>query len=53
MAAELILTNDSDLFVFGKPGSYLAVAGAGGYDVVAGQMDNDPAIEIAAKRHGG
>jgi len=47
--AELILTNDSDLFVFDGTGQLLwQVPGAGGYDVVAGQMDNDPAIEIAA-----
>ena len=47
--AELVLTNDSDLFVFDGAGQLLwQVAGAGGYDVVAGQMDNDPAIEIAA-----
>lgn len=47
--AELILTNDSDLFVFDGSGQLLwQVSGAGGYDVVAGQMDNDPAIEIAA-----
>src|SRR4030095_8428221 len=46
--AELILTNESDLFVFNAAGQLLwQVAGAGGYDVVAGQMDNDPAIEIA------
>jgi FG-GAP-like repeat len=46
--AELILTNESDLFVFDAAGQLLwQVAGAGGYDVVAGQMDNDPAIEIA------
>lgn len=45
---ELILTNESDLFVFNAAGQLLwQVAGAGGYDVVAGQMDNDPAIEIA------
>jgi VCBS repeat protein len=47
--AELILTNQSDLFVFDGTGQLLwQVPGAGGYDVVAGQMDNDPAIEIAA-----
>jgi len=47
--AELILTNESDLYVFDASGQLLwQVSGAGGYDVVAGQMDNDPAIEIAA-----
>jgi hypothetical protein len=47
--AELILTNESDLFVFNASGQLLwQVPGAGGYDVVAGQMDNDPAVEIAA-----
>ncbi|HZS17349.1 MAG TPA: VCBS repeat-containing protein [Candidatus Udaeobacter sp.] len=46
--AELILTTGSDLFVFSSNGELLwQVPGAGGYDVVAGQMDNDPAIEIA------
>ena len=46
---ELILTNESDLFVFNATGQLLwQVAGAGGSDVVAGQMDNDPAVEIAA-----
>jgi hypothetical protein len=46
---ELILTNESDLFVFNAAGQLLwQVAGAGGNDVVAGQMDNDPAVEIAA-----
>ena len=46
--AELILTNESDLFVFNSDGQLLwQVAGAGGYDVIAGQMDNDPAVEIA------
>jgi hypothetical protein len=46
---ELILVNESDLFVFNATGELLwQVAGAGGYDVVAGQMDNDPAVEIAA-----
>jgi hypothetical protein len=45
---ELILTNESDLFVFNSDGQLLwQVTGVGGYDVVAGQMDNDPAIEIA------
>jgi hypothetical protein len=47
--AELIVTTADDLFVFNASGQLLwQVAGAGGYDVVAGQMDNDPAIEIAA-----
>ena len=46
--AELIVTNTNDLFVFNGAGSLLwQVPGAGGYDVVAGQMDNDPAVEIA------
>ena len=47
--AELIVTTPSSLYVFNGAGSLLwQVAGAGGYDVVAGQMDNDPALEIAA-----
>jgi hypothetical protein len=46
--AELILTNEADLFVFNADGQLLwQIAGAGGHNVVAGQMDNDPAIEIA------
>jgi hypothetical protein len=46
--AEVIVTTPNDLFVFDGSGNLLwQVAGAGGYDVVAGQMDNDPALEIA------
>jgi hypothetical protein len=46
---EIVVTTVSDLFVFDNGGSLLwQVAGAGGYDVVVGQMDNDPALEIAA-----
>ena len=46
--AELIVTTLSDLRVFNSAGGLLwQLAGAGGYDVVAGQMDNDPALEIA------
>ena len=46
--AEIIVTTLNDLFVFNSSGSLLwQVTGAGGYDVVAGQMDNDPALEIA------
>ena len=46
---EIVVTTASDLFVFDNGGSQLwQVAGAGGYDVVVGQMDNDPALEIAA-----
>jgi hypothetical protein len=47
--AALIVTTANDLFVFDGAGNLLwQVPGAGGYDVVAGQMDNDPALEIAA-----
>ena len=47
--AEVIVTTSDDLRVFNGSGQLLwQVAGAGGDDVVAGQMDNDPAIEIAA-----
>lgn len=47
-AAEIIVTTLSDLFVFNSAGTLLwQVAGAGGYDVVAGQMDNDASLEIA------
>jgi hypothetical protein len=47
--ADLIVTTANDLFVAdGTTGELLwYLAGAGGYDVVAGQMDNDAAIEIA------
>jgi FG-GAP-like repeat len=46
--AELIVANDYDLYVFNGSGQLLwQVTDAGGYDVVAGQMDNDPALEIA------
>lgn len=46
--AELIVTNTADLFVLdGASGLLWQVAGAGGYEVVAGQMDNDAALEIA------
>jgi hypothetical protein len=47
--AEVIVTTTYDLYVFGSNGNLLwQVADAGGYDVVAGQMDNDPAVEIAS-----
>ncbi len=47
--AELIVTTGSDLFVFNGAGTLLwQVPSAGGQDVVAGQMDDDPAIEIAS-----
>ena len=44
--AELIVTNLNDLIVLSAAGSQLwQVAGAGGYNVVTGQMDNDPALD--------
>jgi hypothetical protein len=47
-SAEVIVTTVNDLFVFNGAGALLwQVAGAGGYEVVAGQMDNDPALEVA------
>lgn len=47
--AELIVTTLNDLFVYNSSGTLLwQVTGAGGYDVVAGQMDNDVSLEIAA-----
>ena len=47
--AELIVTTLDDLFVYNSSGALLwQAAGAGGYDVVVGQMDNDSALEIAA-----
>jgi hypothetical protein len=46
--AELIVTTYYDLYVFNSAGTLLwKVPNAGGYDVIAGQMDLDPAIEIA------
>lgn len=48
---ELIVTTTSDLFVCDNTGSLLwKVLGAGGTDVVVGQMDNDPALEIATTK---
>ena len=47
--AEVIVTTTNDLLVFGGNGILLwQVPGGGGYDVVAGQMDNDAPVEIAA-----
>src|SRR5438067_410760 len=49
--AELIVTTANDLFVFSGNAVLLwQLAGAGGLDVVAGQMDLDPAIEIATTK---
>lgn len=46
--AEILATSAGELLVFGNTGSLLwQVTGAGGSDIVAGQMDNDPALEIA------
>ena len=44
--AEILLTSADHLYVYNGQGSLLWSADAGG-DVVAGQMDNDPALEIA------
>jgi hypothetical protein len=47
--AELIVTTSNDLFVFNNAGALLwQVQGAGGYDVVAGRMDNGASLKIAA-----
>jgi FG-GAP-like repeat/FG-GAP repeat len=47
--AELIVTTPDDLYVFNGAGQLLwHVAGAGGYDVVAGRMDNGTSLKIAA-----
>jgi FG-GAP-like repeat len=49
--AELIVTNTNDLYVFNGNGILQwQLAGAGGGDVVAGQLDLDPAIEIATTK---
>lgn len=46
--AEIIVTTSTDLYVYNNAGTLLwKVKGAGGPDVVAGQMDTDPAMEIA------
>lgn len=49
--AELIVTTTNDLFVYDNNGNLLwKLLGAGGSDVVVGQMDNDPALEIATTK---
>ncbi|HMJ04954.1 MAG TPA: VCBS repeat-containing protein, partial [Chthoniobacterales bacterium] len=49
--AEFIVTTADDLLVFNGGGNLLwQAAGAGGSEVVAGQMDNDPALEIATTK---
>jgi hypothetical protein len=46
--AELIATTENDLYVFNGSGQLLwQVPGAGGYDVVAGRMDNGASLKIA------
>lgn len=46
--AELVACTANGLFVFRGEGDLLwQLAGAGGVDLVVGQMDNDPALEIA------
>ena len=48
---EVIVTTTNDLYVFSGAGSLLwQLAGAGGNDVVVGQMDLDPALEIAGTK---
>ena len=48
---ELVVTTPNDLYAFDGAGVQLwQVAGAGGYDVVVGQMDNDVALEIATTK---
>ena len=45
---ELILCNENDLYVYSASGSLeWNLPGAGGYEVVVGQMDTDSALEIA------
>jgi len=49
--AELIVTTALDLYVFNVAADTLwQLAGAGGFEVIAGQMDNDPALEIATTK---
>ena len=46
---ELIITTAADLYVFNGSGQLLwQVPGAGGVDVVAGRMDDDASLKIAA-----
>ena len=46
--AELVITNRDDLFVLRGDGFLLSwLPGAGGHDLVIGQMDDDPSLEIA------
>ena len=46
--AELLITNPNDLFVLRGDGTLLwTLPGAGGDDLVIGQMDGDPSLEIA------
>ena len=47
-ADEIVVTTTSNLYVYSAAGTLLWQApGVGGYDVVAGQMDADGALEIA------
>ena len=47
--AELIVTTPNDLYVFNASGQLLwQLTGAGGYDVVAGRLDNGVSLKIAA-----
>ena len=46
--AEVIVTTEEDLYVYNGSGQLLWQAmGAGGYDVVAGRMDNGASLKIA------
>ncbi len=46
--AEILVTTVTDLYVYHADGSVLfSVPGVRGYDIVVGQMDDDPGLEIA------
>jgi len=46
--AEILITNTDELGVFSGDGTPLwRLAGAGGDDLVVGQMDDDPSLEVA------
>ncbi len=47
--AEILVTTLTDLYVYRADGSLLfSIPGVRGYDIVVGQMDDDPGLEIAA-----
>jgi len=46
--SEILLTTAADFYVYRADGVLLwSIAGAGGYDIAVGQMDDDPGLEVA------